>query len=93
MWDRQGREFQGLVAQSKVNDNTQGSKVEKELDEIVAVCSKADAELIAIEQATMVKGNLSDDDIATVAKLCDALKKNGDAGKEKQIGLKAWFRL
>ena len=33
-WDRTKREFEGAVAESKMNDNTQGSKIEKELEKL-----------------------------------------------------------
>ena len=92
-WDRQKREFQGLVSQSQLNENTQGSKVERELDKIVTACTEADTELTNIEQTFLVKGALSDSDIARVATLCDAIKKSCDDGKTKASGLKAWFKI
>ena len=74
-WDRQGREFKSTVEKSKVNENTQGSKIERELDGLIATCTQNDNELREIEQKWLVKGKLTTSEIEKVAQLCTELKK------------------
>ena len=92
-WDRQCREFQSIITQSKNHDNTQGSKVERELDEVTEKCIKIDSELVQIEQCFMVNGKLTAAEVKQVAQLCTDMKKLIDSGKEKSKGLKSWFAL
>ena len=92
-WDRYKREFQGLVTQSQGNQNTQGSKIERDLQVLTEKGIEDDKALTDIEQKFIVKGVLGDDDIQRVADLCASLKNSYDSGKEKATGLKSWFKL
>ena len=91
-WGRSKREINGLVAQSEENHNTQGSKIERDLHKLVEDCTSMDDELVNLEQVSIVKGRLDDDQVKEVAELCARIKSATDAGREKGQALKAWFK-
>ena len=91
--DRTKRDYKGVIALSKVNDNTQGSKCERELDATIARIATYDDELVSMEQEFMVKGSVTDEQIKHIADICGKIKADTDAGREKANALKAWFKL
>ena len=87
------RELEQTIALSNKNENTKGSKIELELESIMKTIGATTEKLSAMEQIYRTPSNFSDVQLKEIAVLCDELKKDTKVAKEKDKGLKSWFKL
>ena len=91
--DRFKRELEQTIALSNKNENTKGSKIELELESIMKTIGATTERLSAMEQIYRTPSNFNDVQLKEIAVLVDELKKDTKLAKEKDKGLKSWFKL
>ena len=91
--DRFKGELEQTIALSQNNENTKGSNIELELESIMKTIGATTEKLSAMEQIYRTPSNFNDVQLKDIAVLCDELKKDTKVAKEKDKGLKSWFKL
>ena len=87
------RELEQTLALSNKNENTKSSNIELELQSIMKTIGATTEQLSAMKQIYSTPSNFSDVQLKDIAVLCDELKKDTKVAKEKDKGLKSWFKL
>ena len=91
--DKFQMDLKQTIALSTKNENTKGSNIELELESMMKTIGATTEKLSAMEQIYRTPSNFSDVQLQEIAVLCDELKKDTKVAKEKDRGLKSWFKL
>ena len=92
-WDKAKRDWQGALKQSQDCDNTQGTKIEADLKELISTRSEIDEKAMGVETLYFIKGVLTDADIVRGSELIGPLAGFLNTGAQKASALKPWFTL
>ena len=92
-WDRGKRDWQGVLKQSRECENTRGTKIEADLEELIGTCQELDDKAMEVETVFLTKGMLADADIVRGSELTGALSGHFKAGAQQVAALKPWFML
>ena len=92
-WDKCKREWDATVASSKINQNTEGCKPERDLEKMVADGSAEDMKIQKLEQHVLQGERFSQDQIQESAELCTKLTDFMKSGNKKAVGLKFLMKM
>ena len=80
------------MKQSQDCENTQGTKIEADLKELISACSEIDEKAMDVETLYLTKGVLREA-IVRGSELIDTLAGVLKTGAQKATALKPWFTL
>jgi len=92
-WDRTMREWEAIVAQSKGNSNTVGTKFQTDLEQLLIKGAEIDKQVVAVERAFIINLALADSEVQAGAAACKQLQALIKDGKERADALKPWFNI
>ena len=93
LWDRQQREWMGVLAQSDGNPNTKGCKFEEDLRIATKQCNTLDEDLMTVERKFIANKPLTDEDLATAGSAATKLVDMVKDGNKKCAAIKAWIKV
>ena len=67
LWDRANRDWQGVIKKSEACPNTQGTKIESDIEALISTASAVDGDAMALETQYLTAGVLTDAQIAAGA--------------------------
>ena len=91
-WDRMKRDWQTVVKTSESCPNTQGSKLESDMKDLIASCSAIDQKIVDIESIFLSKSILTDDEIVSSCQHVQSMTAECKVGATKAQALRACFK-
>ena len=93
LWDKTKRSWEGTLAKSATNSNTNGCRFEALLKEVTAYLDAVDSKNMALEQKHLSGYKLSDAELKQAASQTTQLIDGIKDGKKKETELNRWMRL
>lgn len=93
VWDRFCRDAQGTIMASTQCENTNGCKIQIDLEQELKVGATVDKTILAFETACATIKKADPEDITNVAAQCHALDSILKSGRKKAVALKGLFKL
>ena len=91
-WDRTKRDWQTVVKTSESCPNTQGSKLESDMKDLIMSCSAIDQKIVDIESIFLTKPFLTDDEILSGSQQVQSMTAECKVGATKAQALRACFK-
>jgi hypothetical protein len=91
-FDRKKREFQAVLMKSKANENTSGTKYERDLQALVDAGTPLDTEYLGFECKHKAGEMLSQETRDRIAEICKELYVITKEGQKKSNNLNMWLR-
>ena len=92
-WDKNSRDFAGIVRRSQVHDNSKGCKFEKDLELIQKQGAEHDKVIMDIETYFIQHECLTDSLVVQAASACESLKDCSKKGQSLVTALKSMWKI
>ena len=90
-WDRKLREYNGVLAASAACENTSGTKFEQQLKDLTVDGAVLDKQLLATELSVVDKKALADEEIKSMANICQSIVALLKEANKKAVSLRSWI--
>ena len=92
-WDRKRNDLNGVIERRKLNENTSGCKIERDLVTIVETCDEIDNRMLKVNTAYIATQQLGKEDIEELKRDAEELVRTAKTGSQKASALKQCFNI